>query len=295
MAMASPSDGLVVWRVLASVAYSRRRLRRVLRAGPRQHLIDESLQVVGELLRELVDPPPPQLVRDGGLEKLAALAGKTGAKAVGEQVSLSVTQPRLEPTLLLEPQLLPPQVTTEDKAVNEHVSLSVTQPHLEPDLLLEPQLLPLQVTDKEDTAVNEHFSLSVTQPHLEPNLPLEVPQLLPTQVKVTNEDQEEKGGARRRAPPCRPSLHHRNHTEAVGEHFSLSVTQSHLEPNLPLEVPQLLPPQVQVTDKEAPYLEPTLLLSPPPQVTDEATLLAASVAAELAQRLQGALAGLSPT
>ena len=45
-------------------------------------------QVVGELLRELVDPPPPQFVRAQGLEKLAVLAGKkpeAGARVAADR------------------------------------------------------------------------------------------------------------------------------------------------------------------------------------------------------------------
>ena len=58
---------LDVYKVISTVCYSRRPLRRLLRDGPRKSAINECLITVVELFTEAVEAPPTEIVREGGL------------------------------------------------------------------------------------------------------------------------------------------------------------------------------------------------------------------------------------
>ena len=80
-----------VYKVISTVCYGRRRLRRLLQDGPRKSAINECLVTVVELLTEAVERPRPELARDGGLGLLSSLAGAPGLATTTRMSTASVS------------------------------------------------------------------------------------------------------------------------------------------------------------------------------------------------------------
>ena len=81
-----------VYKIISTVCYGRRRLRRLLRDGPRKSAINECLVTVVGLLTEAIERPPPELARDGGLGLLSSLAGaSSGLATTTRMASASVS------------------------------------------------------------------------------------------------------------------------------------------------------------------------------------------------------------
>ena len=79
------SSAVVLCKVVSSLGYAKRRLRKMLPPGPRRDVIVEHLFVAMELLHEVVEPEVPEFVRHGGLLKLAQVAARHGVSSVDSE------------------------------------------------------------------------------------------------------------------------------------------------------------------------------------------------------------------
>ena len=66
-----------LWSIVSQLGCARRRARKILPSGHRKATILEALQIAGELVAELAEQPPPEIIAQGGLHKFAVLAGAT--------------------------------------------------------------------------------------------------------------------------------------------------------------------------------------------------------------------------
>ena len=78
--LAASASNADVYKIIFTVCYSRRRLKRLLHDGPRKAAIQECLVTVVELLTEAIERPPPAFAQGGGLGLLSALAGGSYVK-----------------------------------------------------------------------------------------------------------------------------------------------------------------------------------------------------------------------
>ena len=110
-------------KIIASIAFARRKLKCAMPNGPRRQLVAEQLFTAMELLLEIATSEPPQFGRDGGLQKLVAIAtpaavGSSMGPAEGrskgssvEEVGMATADVVLEntvPTTLMQGHALEP-------------------------------------------------------------------------------------------------------------------------------------------------------------------------------------------
>ena len=73
-----------LYKLVGSLGYNLRRVRRLLPPAPPRDVVVENLTVALQLLQELADQPLPEFARDGGLPRLVSLASRPVASIVLE-------------------------------------------------------------------------------------------------------------------------------------------------------------------------------------------------------------------
>ena len=107
-----------LWAVLATIGYSKRRLRGLLAEGPRKSVIMEHLVVIMELLADIAEQPQPEVLRDGGLQLLASVAGASYVAATTPSAPCVLED---APIVKSEVRVAGPTPTSKDKGVKKDV------------------------------------------------------------------------------------------------------------------------------------------------------------------------------